>query len=203
MAIGDSLTHGTTALSFSRLMTVDSDSYPHNLQGLLAARYRAQTIVVINEGVEGEEAVDGAQRLGRALRDHDPEVLLLMEGTNDLFFWREEAQDRAIPALEHMVQEAQDSGIRVFLATIPPQRPGGPRDAVSKLIPAFNNAIRALASRRGAVLVDIESVVLPDMSLVGNDDLHLTERGYQVVAEKFFAVIRGTLEIPSAAQHAR
>jgi lysophospholipase L1-like esterase len=117
-----------------------------------------------------------------------------MEGANDLFFFRDDAINRAIPALHEIVRQAQARGVLVMLATIPPQRPGGARDTVSKLIPAFNEAVRGVARDRGATLVDVEPVFLQDMSLIGNDDLHMTERGYDKMAEIFFEAIRGTFE---------
>jgi lysophospholipase L1-like esterase len=172
-------------------------SYPYKLQNLLTDRYKAQTVEVINEGDPGEEAVEGMVRLGSVLRRHHPDVLLLMEGANDLFFHREEAIELAIPALDRMVSDAQREGVIVCLATIPPQRPGGARNNVAEIIPAFNEEIRALAARRDAVLVDVYKAIEPDLSLIGADDLHLTDRGYQVVAETFFAAIRAAFEDPA------
>jgi lysophospholipase L1-like esterase len=199
IAFGDSLTQGTVAPNAFLTLVVNSASYPSKLQLLLRDRYRTQTITVGNDGVPGEVvSPDGLDRFPSMLRVHDPEAVLLMEGSNDLFFYREQAFALALPALEEMVTEGQASGARVFLATIPPQRPNGAanRTAVAALIPDFNKEIRAIAQRTGATLVDIEPVILADMTLIGNDDLHPTEHGYEVIAETFFKVIRSTLEAP-------
>jgi lysophospholipase L1-like esterase len=193
MAFGDSLTAGTTAPSASMLVN-NPQSYPFKLQDLLKARYRDQTITVANAGEPGETAVQGTRRFDSTLLVVRPTVTLLMEGANDLFFFRDDAINRAIPALHEIVRQAQARGVLVMLATLPPQRPGGARDTVSKLIPAFNEAIRGVARDRGATLVDVEPVFLQDMSLIGNDDLHMTERGYDKMAEIFFEAIRGTFE---------
>lgn len=197
IAFGDSLTEGTIAPNAFLTLVVNSASYPFKLEMLLKDRYRTQDVTVGNDGVPGEQAYEAAQRRFRSmLRVHNPEAVLLMEGSNDLFFFQDEAFERALPALEEMVADAQENGSKVFLATIPPQRPNGTRNrgAVAALIPAFNKEIRALAQRTNATLVDIEPVILADMTLIGDDDLHLTERGYQVMAETFFKVIRDTLE---------
>jgi hypothetical protein len=54
VAFGDSLTAGTTSPDPMTLALVKPDSYPYQLQDLLAARYTDQTIEVINEGCGGE-----------------------------------------------------------------------------------------------------------------------------------------------------
>ncbi|HSC27561.1 MAG TPA: GDSL-type esterase/lipase family protein [Vicinamibacterales bacterium] len=199
VAFGDSLTEGTVALLPTFLVVSGPQSYPFKLKNLLSERYRTQTFDMINEGEPGEQAVEGVQRLGSVLRAHRPEVLLLMQGSNDLFFFFEAAEARAIPALDRMVSEAQSQGVQVLLATIPPQRTGGQRDRVAALIPSFNDEIRALAARRNAVLVDVYQAIAADMSLIGADDLHLTGRGYDVVAETFFTAIRSRFEVTSQA----
>jgi lysophospholipase L1-like esterase len=191
LAFGDSLTEGTTAPG---LVVSRPDSYPFKLKLLLEDRYRTQSFEIINEGEPGEQATEGVLRLGAALQRHHPDVMLLMEGSNDLTLQRGLAIQRALPALEKMVTDAQDRGVKVCLATIPPQRAGGSRDQVAGLIPAFNDEIRAMAMRRNAVLVDVYAAVIQDMSLIGNDDLHPTGRGYTVIAETFFTAIRGAFE---------
>jgi lysophospholipase L1-like esterase len=198
IAFGDSLTEGTVAPNAFLTLVVNSASYPFKLEALLRDRYRTQEITVGNDGVAGEEAFEAAQRRFRSmLRVHSPEAVLLMEGSNDLFFFRDEAFELALPALEEMVSDGQEAGAKMFLATIPPQRPNGARNraAVAALIPEFNKQIRAIAQRTHATLVDIEPVILADMTLIGDDDLHPTERGYQTIAETFFKVIKETLEV--------
>src|SRR5690606_19239951 len=114
-----------------------SHSYPFKLNDMLGSRYTKQLILVDNEGLRGELAsfeltklhtVDdrstGEVRIRQVLQMYNPQVVLIMEGTNDLYFGEEDAVDYAIPALERMINEAQGRGTEVFLATIPPQRPG-------------------------------------------------------------------------------
>ena len=197
IAFGDSLTEGTVSPTAFLTLVVNSASYPFKLEMLLKDRYRTQEITVGNDGEPGEEVhLEGQRRFESMLRNQRPEVVLLMEGSNDLL---DRDPERALTALEDMVGEAQRDGAKVLLATIPPQRPDGLRNRglVAALVPDFNKEIRAIAQRTGATLVDIEPVIAADMSLIGNDDLHLTERGYGVIAETFFKVIKETLEVPS------
>jgi len=195
LAFGDSLTEGQLSPEgFSPGL-----SYPTKLQGLLAQRYRRQNISIVNAGVGGELASGvGRLRLRSAIISAQPEVLLLMEGTNDLFVYEQAGVSIGLTALEAMVAEARSMGIRVMLATIPPQRAGGlrRRDLVASLIPMFNDGVRAVAARQTATVVDVFGAVQPQLEqLIGPDDLHPNSQGTTVMAQRFFDVIRATFEV--------
>jgi len=83
----------------------------------------------------------------------------------------------------------------VFLATIPPQRPGGFRAYTPTLVEPLNDRIRALAPQEGAVLVDVYRDFNGDVGLLQADGLHPNVAGYQRMAESFVAAIRKTLEV--------
>lgn len=232
LAFGDSLTEGykvdpynppPARMGFGLFGLGPSHSYPFKLNTLLTDRYRAQTIVMDNEGIGGELASAdltlkytsdgrpvGELRLPSVLNVYSPQVLLLMEGTNDLFFSVGETLDNGIPGIidviDGMVSEALSRQIHVFLATLPPQRLGSPRDRVAQVIPQFNDEIRALAQRKGpnVTLVDVYAAVNQNINLyVGDDHLHLTEQGFQVVADTFFAAIRDKLDVTPTSAFAR
>lgn len=214
LAFGDSLTWGVTStpvtltlLELFRRTAIEPPpptSYPSQLEGLLRARYRLQAPVVYNEGMGGEKvdgvptrAPSGLVRLPSALASRaDAEVLLIMEGTNDLLNG-EAGATRAIEGLRQMVLMGQGANKRVFLATIPPQRAGGARnrDRVASIIPGFNDQIRALAASLGVPLVDVHAALRENMSLIGVDDLHPTPRGYVVIAQTFADAIGSQLEV--------
>jgi lysophospholipase L1-like esterase len=201
LAFGDSLTAGVLSETPTLLITATPQSYPSQLQQRLIARYRLQTPVVINEGDPGELAsMAGVQRFRGVLIGHRPDVVLLMEGTNDLLFGQTGANN-AIDALRAMVREAKSQNVRVALATIPPQRAGGARhrDAVVALIPGFNDRIRALAAAEGIPLIDVFGAMQADSSLIGPDDLHMTTRGYDVMAGIYFDAIRANFEVQASA----
>jgi lysophospholipase L1-like esterase len=196
LAFGDSLTWGVISASVTTLVVSVPDSYPFELQDRLVARYRQQLPVVLNEGNPGELASDtGIQRFRSVLLSNRPEVVLLMEGTNDLLFGQSGANN-AITALQAMIREAKSQNIRILLSTVPPQRAGGARqrDAVVALIPGFNDRIRALASAESIPLIDVYDGMKDDISLIGVDDLHPTIRGYDVMADIFYSAIRTNFE---------
>jgi lysophospholipase L1-like esterase len=194
LAFGDSLTAGVISPAPSLLIVSPPTSYPFLLQDRLAARYRQQTPIVLNEGNPGELASGtGVERFRGVLLQNRPEVVLLMEGTNDLLLL-DTGANAAINALRAMIREAKSQNVRMSLATVPPQRPGGRRDAVAKLIPGFNDRIRSLANAEGLPIVDVYNGMKDDLSLIGIDDLHPTVRGYDVMAGIFFDAVRAVYE---------
>jgi acyl-CoA thioesterase I len=183
LAFGDSITAGMTF-----------DTYPGRLQAKLGQRYQTQNISVFDDGLAGENAFpDGQRRLPAALDAFRPDVLLLMEGTNDLNGGAT-GISLALDALTTMVRTARGRGVIVFLATIPPQGPS--RIFTRGLVPGFNDAVRALAQREGATLVDIYAAMVGNPSLIGPDDLHPTAQGHEVMAQTFFDAIQRQLELP-------
>jgi lysophospholipase L1-like esterase len=163
-----------------------------------------QSPSVINEGISGEKASDGGpnegvRRLENVLASRRPDILLLMEGTNDLLDCQV-GVERGIAALTTMVRTAKGRGVRVALATIPPQ-PSTPSrlPCVAPLIPVFNDRIRGLADAEQVALADVYNAMKDDLSLIGPDDLHPTARGYEVMADVFFKTIMANFEQPAPA----
>ena len=150
-----------------------------------------QDIRVINAGLPGEDAADAVGRFNAELRRHRPQVVLLMEGTNDLYT-SEPALDDAINALDLMVLAARVAGADTLLMTIPPQ----PGHRHGPLVLSFNSRIRSIAARRSAVLIDVYNVLLNgrcggagQIPCMGNDGLHPTAEGYHLIADELSRII--------------
>ena len=95
-----------------------------------------------------------------------------------------------------MAQEAKVRGMRVFIATPVPGRPGGNRTINPFLLLDYANRMRDMAAREGAVLVDLYAAMLPDVQrYIGVDGLHPNEAGYARIAELFFQAIQANLEV--------
>jgi lysophospholipase L1-like esterase len=200
VAFGDSLTEGVTSLATAPLLLVPSQAYPSKLQGKLLARYTAQAIAVANDGKAGEWAVDGVRRLSGVVQSRHPELVLLMEGVNDLNNLGEPGISSAANAMEDMVRMCRYQGIAVMLAGIPPQRPGGSKAWSASLVGRYNERLRAVALAKGAEFVDIAAGFGGDLSLLGSDGLHPTEAGYERIAQTFYDRIVAVYEQkPSAA----
>ena len=203
MAFGDSMTEGVDSPPLSPLtwaLALDSgrsQSYPFKLQTLITQRYTAQTINVYNAGWAGRQARQDIGRFDEAVSDSAAELVLLLEGVNDLNAPRippegDNARIRAtVDALEEMVKTAGRRNVHVMIGTLPPQRPGGAKAGSVDLVPAFNAAVREMAAKKGAEIVDIGSLPL---SLIGTDGLHPSEAGYQRIAEIWMEAIKARFE---------
>jgi lysophospholipase L1-like esterase len=86
----------------------------------------------------------------------------------------------------------------VFLATLPPQREGGPKAGAAGLLTRYNDGLRAMAANKGANLVDVFSQVA--VTDIGADGLHPTEDGYQRIAEIWLEALKTHYETPGSAQ---
>jgi lysophospholipase L1-like esterase len=199
VAFGDSLTEGKVTLaSLPAVLLSLPQAYPVKLQDQLTARYLEQTFLVIDEGKGGERATQGVARLPDVLASRTPEVLLLQEGANDLLAMAGGAISGIVNSLDTMIKQAQGRGVRVFLANQPAQVAAGLRGSGAPWVVPLNDQIRALAQRDGVPLVDVYTPISLDPArTIGPDGLHLTERGYELMAQTFFDSIRTTLEIRS------
>jgi len=197
VAFGDSLTEGVVSAPFTQTLVNIPYAYPARLADVLRARYANQSdIVVLNEGKAGEFAVDGKGRLPDAIKAGTPQVVLLMEGANDINVLGRRGITRVVIALEDMIKDAQRRGVIVFVATLPPQRPGGLHADGAPFVDELNTQIRKTVAEEGATLVDVNTQL--DLSFVGQDGLHLTEAGYIRLGEIFAAAIRQAFELAPA-----
>ncbi len=205
LAFGDSITAGEIS-DGSTLSAIDpSLAYPGELQALLQQSYPAQPLVVVNDGLSGETAVQGAARLPGELARYHPQVLLLLEGVNDLHLSSGEAGiPPAISALQTMIQQAESSGARVVVGTLLPAVPGALSPGTPDLIVPFNAQLVPMALGTGALVVDSYSAFLLDMAdWIGPDGLHPSPAGYQELAQLFFAAIQTNFARPTAARKAK
>lgn len=186
LAFGDSLTEGYTSDS-QGLRLEPSVSYPSRLQTLLGARFANQSVTVFNDGKAGETAAEGSRRLPGDLSLHPADVLLLLEGINDIHgSVGPSGIPPAIAALRTMIDDARRRGMQVVAGTLLPARPGALRPGTVALIPSFNAQMVPMAQGEGAIVVDLYSSLLSDMSYwIGPDGLHPTAAGYQEMADLF------------------
>jgi lysophospholipase L1-like esterase len=210
LAFGDSVTAGEVTIPISAglmgeapvwgpLRVVPETSYPTQLLTLLRGRYVSQSafIQVTNAGKSGEGALEGAQRFPGVLTSSNANVVLLLEGYNDLGLYGSRGINVGVAGIDAMAKEARNRGARVFIASLTPSRPGGVNTLSPDWLVEYNSRLRTLAAGEGAVYVNLYDAMLPSLTTyIGVDGLHPTEAGYRRMADEFLIAIRSTLETP-------
>jgi lysophospholipase L1-like esterase len=201
LAFGDSVTVGIVATNNPAgsppylLREVPDAAYPRVLEQMLASRYSSQTVTVINAGKGGEKAVDGVGRAQSVINAERPEVVLVLDGYNDLGLG-EAGIDPAIAAITDIAKTARFRGARVFIATLTPPPVGVNRGLSNTTVSRFNAKLRDVARGENAVLVDVYQALAGNPNLYNSDDgRHPNEAGYRKIAETFFAAIQADLEV--------
>lgn len=163
VAFGDSLTHGTGASP--------DTAYPAVLATLTGR-------TVINAGVPGDTTQSGLQRLPAVLADHQPRLVLLCLGGNDML--------RKLPAsateanLRLLIKTIRASGAQVVLVGVPePKLFGGIPDFYTRLADDLQLPLEG----------DVFNDVLKDNRLK-SDPIHANAAGYREVAERLAAFLK-------------
>lgn len=188
LAFGDSITAG----SFDD-PDLAEPGYPARLEELLAAR--GVPSEVENHGFPGETTEEALARLPSVLA-RGGDVLLLMEGTNDVGL--RVSNETIAFNLAAMANQAEESGFEVVHATVIPRRNTAGYDDRNIVTRDLNGLIRELAFVERRNLADPFEVFLhhtddPFTTLyVGNGDhLHPNAAGYDVIADVFADVLTG------------
>lgn len=155
VAFGDSLTQGVGA--------PETMSYPAELRRLLGRR-------VINAGVSGETSLEGARRLPGVLDEHDPKLLVLCHGGNDIL--RKLDRQALRENLRRMIEAARQRRIDVVLIAVP-QLGFGLSD-----VPLY----RDVAQQQGLPLLEGTLAELLGDADMRSDAVHLNAQGYQTLA---------------------
>jgi lysophospholipase L1-like esterase len=201
------------------------NSYPTMLQTMLDGRFIGEGITVINEGSPGEvtssamQGCTGVLRLPVVLAADQPNVLLILEGINDLSGMNPPMEtNQVMTDLGTMVTDArnaQPAPKYIFLSTLLPvlnndvgcapnsqtEPPCRNFAEENEEIQAANALIAVLAQSRGVPLVDAYTAFYNQdpsfVTLIGPDGLHPTPLGNQVLAQTFYNAVVGTVPITS------
>jgi lysophospholipase L1-like esterase len=208
-------------------------AYPAGLTTLLAGRYTAQGasrvdaftvgagnttncatdpplpmapgIVVINAGCLGEHAGNAATlaRLNDKISAYHPDVLLLLEGVNDLDPSKPDASIAAgVQGVRALIALAQSRNVRVLAGTLLPEiRTELTHGGAPELVVPFNAQLVPIITNAGGHVVDLYSDMARDVTdwISPYDGLHPTAAGYQEMATVWFAALRSAYELPPGA----
>lgn len=162
LAFGDSLTYGSGA---SR-----EEDYPSVLAQLTG-------LTVINAGVPGEISKDGLKRLPTLLDEHNPDLVVLIHGGNDLL--RKLDPETIRNNLDSMIRIAQEKRISVIMLGVP--EPG--------LFLSSADLYSALAKERK---ISIDTEILPTTltkNRLKSDMIHPNKEGYRLIAQAVYQLL--------------
>ena len=163
VAFGDSLTAGYG--------TSIEKSYPAVLTEL-------SNRTVINAGISGETTSQGMARFESVLNEHSPELVILIEGGNDIL--RNHSHSETKKNLASMIHFAKASKINIVLLGVPE------KNLFSDAAPFYAE----LAAEHDLVFdKSLLSSLLRSPSLK-SDTIHLNAKGYRKMAEEIHQILK-------------
>jgi lysophospholipase L1-like esterase len=172
-AFGDSITVGLGSAT---------GGYPPKLASLLNGNGKPSSVA--SYGKSGEKTSEGVSRFDSVLAAFPANIILIMEGTNDVRGGLSVETSRY--NLQAMITKAKAAGVTPVIATLTPSN----RDGSTTLIPqVWNPMITALAGSNGINLSDQYGGILPAWGSANADGLHPNDYGYQIVADTWYGTI--------------
>ncbi len=163
LAFGDSVTYGTGAN--------EGESYPEVLSELIGR-------TVVSSGVPGERTAEGRERLAGVLDTHQPRIMLLCLGGNDML--RKVDAGQIETNLRQMIETATARGIGVVLIGVPkPALFGGTAKFYQRI--AADYAIPYEGEALNEILKDNE---------YKSDPIHPNARGYRILASALAELLK-------------
>lgn len=158
LAFGDSLTEGYGVKP--------DQSYPSVLERLIG-------ITVVNAGISGETTSEGLRRIESVLDRETPNLLVLIEGGNDIL--RNQDLKQTEQNLSNMIKMAQAREIDVVLMGIP----------LKSLFSSACAPFYETLAKRHSVPLDCHAIgKLLRQNRYKSDAIHFNAEGYAMMAEK-------------------
>ncbi len=181
VAFGDSITYGDQTSTGG-----PKTAYPRYLGGMIGKS-------VINCGKGGEAVANGSVRIGTVISTYHPDLMLIMDGINDLW-WKGTSFQRIQTLLDSMILQCQEAGSWVVLATVTPATDS----TLNNKFASFNDAyIYSLASLRNVPVAEVYQAITSQsgwrtrlMNNLPDDPVHPNDAGEVVIAQAFNTAIR-------------
>lgn len=179
----------------------------------MSAQKTVDSVKVFNAGVNGNNTVNLLSRLEKDVMDKDPDLVILMGGTNDMMNINKslsmEAYENNYQQLVGKIKGKAD----LILMTIPPvympyvleRKPQFNKDAglVQQKIDSANNVIRKMAAKNKCILVDLNKILLAsggadttrdglfqnEANMGIADGIHPNANGYKIIASALYQTI--------------
>jgi len=169
LAFGDSLTYGTG--------TSRDKSYPAVLAKMTGLK-------VINAGIPGEISANGLARLPTLIKQHNPALIVICHGGNDILRKMNLAQTR--DNIQKMISLAQSNQTQAMLIGVPEfglfldTLPLYPELAEENNIPIADGILGEILAK----------------NTLKSDQIHPNTKGYQILAERITSILKQTGALP-------
>lgn len=163
LAFGDSLTAGTGANK--------KQAYPAQLQGLISR-------TVINAGIPGEVSHSGLRRLPALLKQHQPDLVIICHGGNDILRRLNLQQTRN--NIQAMIDTSRSHGAQVMLVGVPE-------------FGIFLSSAEFYTELARNNRLPIENTVLSDVlgkAAYKSDQIHPNAEGYGIMAKRLAQLLK-------------
>ncbi|ACV27797.1 arylesterase [Kangiella koreensis] len=169
VAFGDSLTEGIGASK--------EGSYPSQLAMITG-------LEVVNAGISGETTDRGLARFEDVLMQYNPELVILLEGGNDIL--RNHNQNQTKQNLAQMIDIAKQNNVQVLLMGVPEKN----------LFSSVAGFYDELAEEHQVAYMRGEVSDLLKTKKYKSDQIHLNAQGYRVLAEKIAETLKDEGALP-------
>lgn len=162
--LGDSITEGSNS---------EGVPYPSRLAAMAGKR-------VLNYGAGGTTSSAGIGAVATAL-GRRPGYVCILYGANDCISGV--PAETTVAHLRHIVRACRNNGTKAIVATPTPMT--GSHERFNAGAAALAPAIKAMAKEEGADCVDLFGAFGSGAGLLGEDGLHMTDAGNDLIARKF------------------
>jgi len=159
---------------------IETSNWVQSFDHLLESNYPYAEYNTIASGKGGELACDGNERFNSTVAVHNPDIIIIAYGTNDILPRYTGFSDN----MEGLFLKAKGTGARVFVNLIGPiSRPG------KQNYQGYNDAIRQIAAKHGVVVIDVVTPLSQNPGGYLSDGIHYSSAGASVVAHTVFSYV--------------
>jgi lysophospholipase L1-like esterase len=159
---------------------INKSNWVQMFDDLLEANYPYADYNTIASAVNGEMARGGYARFDSTVAVYNPEIVIVAYGTNDVG----PHVSGFAANMEGIVAKAKNLGARVFINLIGPIYWPGKEEYAE-----YNDTIRQIASKYGAVVIDVMTPLSQNPGEYLTDGMHYSQAGAVVVAHTVFSYV--------------
>ncbi len=151
--------------------------------------------VVANYGKWSEKTTEGVNRIDAVLAAFPANLILIMEGTNDIRGGL--SVDTTRHNLQTMINKAKAAGVTPALSTLTPSNKAGSETLIPQV---WNPMIKSLASSNSLILADNYAATIGSWGSLTDDGIDPNDAGHQVLANTWYAKIASMISSAGTVQ---